>query len=94
MATTTMGVKLDDETCARLKKLGEAKQRSPHWLMKEAIRRYIEVEERYEQEKTEDLARYQAYLDTGTHITHEDMVMWLDELAVRAARKAQAEWTL
>jgi len=91
MATTTMGVKLDDETCTRLKKLGEAKQRSPHWLMKEAIRRYIEVEERYEQEKTEDLARYQAYLDTGTRITHEDMVMWLDELAVRAARKAQAE---
>lgn len=88
---TTMGVKLDAETRARLKKLGEMKNRSPHWLMKEAIRRYIEIEERYEQEKAEDLARYQEYLDTGTHITHTDMMAWLDELAGRAARKAQAE---
>ena len=91
MDTTTMGVKLDAETRARLRKLGEAKHRSPHWLMKEAIRRYLEVEERYEQEKAEDLARYQEYLDTGTHITHTDMMAWLDELADRAARKAQTE---
>ena len=91
MDTSTMGVKLDAETRARLKKLGEAKQRSPHWLMKEAIRQYLEIEERYEQEKAEDLARYQAYLDTGTHITHTDMMAWLNELADRAARKAQAE---
>ena len=86
-----MGVKLDAETRARLKKLGETKHRSPHWLMKEAIRRYLEVEERYEQEKAEDLARYQEYLDTGTHITHTDMMAWLDGLADRAARKAPAE---
>ena len=91
MDTTTMGVKLDAETRARLKKLGEAKHRSSHWLMKEAIRRYLEVEEQYEQEKAEYLARYQEYLDTGTHITHTDMTAWLDELADRAARKAPAE---
>ena len=91
MDTTTMGVKLDRETRARLKKLGEARHRSSHWLMREAIRRYLEVEERYEQEKAEDLARYQEYLDTGTHITHTDMMAWLDELADRAARKAQTE---
>ena len=91
MDTTTMGVKLDAETRIRLKKLGEVKNRSPHWLMKEAIRRYLEVEERYEQEKAEDLARYQEYLDTGTHITHTDMMAWLDELADRAVRKAQTE---
>jgi predicted transcriptional regulator len=91
MDTSTMGVKLDAETRARLKKLGETRQRSPHWLMKEAIRRYLEVEERYEQEKAEDLARYQEYLDTGTYITHTDMMAWLDALADRTARKTQAE---
>ena len=90
MDTTTMGVKLDSETRDRLKKLGEARHRSPHWLMREAIRRYLEVEERYEQEKAEDRARYQAYLETGTHISHADMMAWLDQLAVQAARKAQA----
>ena len=33
MAATTAGVKLDGETRARLKKLGDARQRSTHWLM-------------------------------------------------------------
>lgn len=30
MSTTTMGIKLDDETRRRLKKLGEIKQRSAY----------------------------------------------------------------
>lgn len=44
--TTTVGVKLDDETRDRLKNLGEVKQRSVHWLMREAIQDYIEKEEK------------------------------------------------
>ena len=85
-----MGVKPDRETRDRLQKLGKARNRSSHWLMREAIRRYLEVEERYEQEKAEDQARYQAYLDTGHHISHEDMLAWLDQLAAQAAQQAQA----
>ena len=38
MDMTTMGVKLDRETRARLQKLGKARNRSSHWLMREAIR--------------------------------------------------------
>ena len=37
MDTTTMGVKLDRETRDRLQKLGKARNRSAHWLMREAI---------------------------------------------------------
>lgn len=44
--TTTVGVKLDDETRDHLKNLGEVKQRSVHWLMREAIEDYIEKEEK------------------------------------------------
>ena len=91
MSTSTMGVKLDEETRSRLKKLGDAKSRSTHWLMKEAIHRYLEEEERYEQEKAEDMARYQEYVETGRHITQEDMMAWLDELAERAAQKSRVE---
>ena len=90
MDMTTMGVKLDRETRGRLQKLGKARNRSSHWLMREAIRRYLEVEERYEQEKAEDQARYQAYLETGHHISHEDMLAWLDQLAAQAAQQAEA----
>ena len=46
--TTTMGVKLDEATRDRLKALGAARQRSPHWLMREAIREYLERAERIE----------------------------------------------
>lgn len=91
MDTTTMGAKLDRETRDRLQKLGKARNRSSQWLMREAIRRYLEVEERYEQEKTEDQARYQAYLETGHHISHEDMLTWLDQLAVQAAQQAKTQ---
>jgi predicted transcriptional regulator len=76
MDMTTMGVKLDSETRARLQKLGQARNRSSHWLMREAIRRYLEIEKRYEQEKAEDQARYQAYLETGHHISHTDSRPW------------------
>jgi len=91
MGGTTMGVKLDDETRERLKRVAEMKQRSVHWLMKEAIRRYLDSEEHFEREKAEDTARYQAYLDTGRHISNDEMMSWMDELAEKAARQSRAE---
>jgi len=76
----TMGVKLDEETRDRLKRLGEAKKRSAHWLMKTAIEEYLQREESYEQERREDLRRWEEYQQTGEHITNEAMMEWLDEL--------------
>ena len=54
---TTVGVKLDGETRDRLKRLGVLKQRTPHWIMREAIRTYLDHEERIEREREEDLER-------------------------------------
>lgn len=76
--TTTMGVKVDMETRERLKALGEIQDRSPHYLMKEAIRKYLDNEERYEHEKAEDMARIEEYKTTGRHVTHEAMIDYLD----------------
>lgn len=90
MATTTVGVKLDDETRTRLKTLGQAKQRSTHWLVKEAVARYLEVEERYERERTEDLARWERYVETGHAVPHETVTAWLDKLAAEADRRSGA----
>ena len=90
MGTITTGIKLDSSTQARLRRLAKARRRSTHWLMKDAIDRYLEVEERFELEKAEDEARYRRFLDTGAHFTHDEMSAWLNELASRAAGKAQA----
>ena len=37
MATTTLGVKLDDPTRERLKAAATSIDRTPHWLIKQAI---------------------------------------------------------
>lgn len=88
MATTTMGLKLDDETRERLKRLSSAKDRSPHWLMKEAVRQYLDYQEEYQRERDEDQARWERYERTGAFIDHQTMTNWLDGLAGQAREKA------
>lgn len=77
----TMGIKLDEQTKARLKALGELRDRSPHWLAKKAIEEFLDREEAYEQEKREDLAEWEDYLRTGKAIPGEQVVSWLKEMA-------------
>jgi len=72
-----MAVKLDQALRDRLQALGEAKRRTPHWLMCEAIRLYVEQEEQEEREHAlvrERLARYDA---TGEYVAQEDVAAWL-----------------
>jgi RHH-type proline utilization regulon transcriptional repressor/proline dehydrogenase/delta 1-pyrroline-5-carboxylate dehydrogenase len=42
MATTTMGVKLDEATRDRIKTAAQGIDRTPHWLIKQAIYSYLE----------------------------------------------------
>jgi len=46
MATTTLGVKLDDASRERLKRAAQSIDRTPHWLIKQAIFTYLEQIER------------------------------------------------
>jgi predicted transcriptional regulator len=80
MMSESMGVKLDENTRQRLKALGELRHRSPHWLMKEAIERYLEREEAYEREKQEDMERWERYQLTGEAISQERAIAWLEGL--------------
>lgn len=76
--TTTVGVKLDEETRDRLKKLGAARQRSTHWLMREAIRKYLDEEEMIESRNREADAAWEEYQRTGQAVSHEKVMAWLD----------------
>ncbi len=87
MKTTTMGVKLDADARERLKQLGAAKDRTPHWLMKKAILEYLEREEAYEYEKQEDMQRWQRYQDTGRHLSQDEVKTRLKRLADQAQTK-------
>ncbi len=79
--STTQGVKLDDETSARLKALAKQRNRSSHWLMRTAIETFLEREEQYEREKEEDMAEYEEYLLTGKAIDNKVVLVWLNDLA-------------
>lgn len=79
--SVTQGIKLDDKTRNRLKDLGQKRNRSPHWLMCNAIERYLEAEEAYENEKSEDMERWERYMFTGKTIDNESVEGWLKNLS-------------
>jgi predicted transcriptional regulator len=85
---STVGLKLDETLKQRLKSLGQMRDRSPHWLMREAIVKYLAAEETYEAEKREDLERWERYALTSESISQTEVSAWLDRAAKPAPKKA------
>ena len=75
MATS---VKLDDVLKKRIQHLADLQHRSAHWIMREAIRDYVEREEARESFKQEALASWTAYQETGQHLTGQEARDWLN----------------
>jgi len=75
MATS---VKLDDELKGRIQELATLRQRSAHWIMREAIRSYVEREEKKERFKQEAVASWTSFQETGRHLTAQETRDWLD----------------
>lgn len=79
-STLTTSLKLDAETKRRLQRLAEARRRSAHWLMREAIEQYVAREEHREQVRQAALAAWNEYQATGRHVTAEEADAWLARL--------------
>lgn len=75
MATS---LKLDDTMRDRIQQLAALRDRSAHWIMREAIRQYVEREEARESFKAEALASWAAYQETGRHLTGQEAAAWLN----------------
>ncbi|MGK0440566.1 MAG: putative transcriptional regulator [Pseudohongiellaceae bacterium] len=73
-----LGVRLDEQLEQRLSALAEKTHRSKSYIAKEALIRYIEVEEARENEKQEALTRWEQYQETGEVVSNDAMVEWLD----------------
>jgi len=83
----TVTLKLDASYRHRLKALAATKKRTPHYLMKEAIERYLNVEEAQHailQSVDDSIAHFEA---TGLHVTHDEVKAWAKER--KANRMAQ-----
>ena len=72
-----VSVKLDPETKAKIEHLAQARDRSPHWMMREAITQYVEREERKEAFRRDTLDAWQEFQETGLHVSLEEAEQWL-----------------
>jgi predicted transcriptional regulator len=77
---TPTSIKLDDELKARVHHLAEARRRSAHWIMREAIAQYVEREEKRETYKQDALRAWEEFQRTGLHLTLDEAEAWLAKL--------------
>ena len=83
MTSTTarpVAIKIDPDIKERVKRLADARQRTPHWLMREAISQYVEREEKRELFRQEGINAWNEYQTTGLHVTLEEADAWLAKL--------------
>lgn len=73
-----VSVKLDEEMQGRIRTLAEQNRRSPHWIMREAIRQYVEREEARSAFDRHTLESWNHYKETGLHLTGEEVFAWMD----------------
>ena len=76
MATAT-SIKLDEDLKGRVQHLAELRQRSSHWIMREAIAQYVEREEKRETLRQDTLRAWEDFHETGLHATVAEVDNWL-----------------
>ena len=83
-AIRPVAVKLDQDTRDRLKRLADAKDRSTHWMLREAVSQFVEREEKREAFRQAGLQAWTEFQATGQHITHNEADAWLAKLEAGA----------
>jgi len=76
----SVAVRLDADMKARLEKLGKAKDRSPHYLMKEAIEAYVHEQEAKDEVFQTLVTRWKNYELTGETVSGASVKAWIDAL--------------
>lgn len=91
--TTATSIKLDEELKGRVRHLAEARRRSAHWIMREAIAQYVDREEKREALRQDTLRAWEEFQQGGLHAPAEEVDRWLaswgsdDELPAPSCRK-------
>lgn len=79
-ATSPTTIKIDADTKERMKRLAEARHRTPHWLILDAIRQYVDREEKREAFRQDGIRAWDEYQATGLHVTQDEVDAWLGKL--------------
>lgn len=81
-------LKIDPEMKGRIQALAQQRDRSAHWIMREAIREYVDREEAREGFRQEALDAWTAYQETGRHLTGAETIGWLESWGSESEREA------
>lgn len=73
-------IKIDTDTKERVKRLADARHRSSHWMILEAIRQYVGREEKRELMRQDGLRAWSDYQANGLHVTHDEADAWMAKL--------------
>lgn len=79
-AIRPVAIKIDEDMKARVKRLADARQRTSHWVMREAVTQYVEREEKRESFRQDTLKAWEDYRATGLHLTADEADAWLAQL--------------
>ena len=71
-------LKIDPEMKSRIQALAQQRDRSAHWIMREAIAQYVAREEARESFKQEAVSSWTRYQETGRHLTGQEVRTWLN----------------
>ena len=75
-----VAIKIDEDIKARVKRLADARQRTSHWLMREAITQYVEREEKREAFRRDSLKAWEDFRENGLHATADEADDWMAQL--------------
>lgn len=76
--TRAVAITLDQETQERIKRLADSRQRTSHWLMKEAINQYLAREEKRAAMRHDAINAWSEYKETGIHASADEVTAWLE----------------
>ncbi|HMO47071.1 MAG TPA: ribbon-helix-helix protein, CopG family [Rubrivivax sp.] len=80
VAARPVAIKIDADIKQRIKRLAQARQRTPRWLMREAIKQYVEREDRREAYRQVAINAWNDHQATGRHLTARQADAWLARL--------------
>jgi predicted transcriptional regulator len=77
LSSKPLSIKLEPSVKKRIEDLAEARQRSTHWMMREAITQFVEREEKKEAFRKDTLNAWKEFQATGLHVTAAEVEKWI-----------------
>lgn len=77
---TPLSVKLEANEKAALMKIAASKERSVHFVMRQALNEYIDREQKRIDFYEDGRKALEHYKETGLHVTHEEMMVWAQSI--------------